>query len=175
MTPRLAALALAAAATACASLAPPPALAPLEAVPAAFEVAGRLSVRQGSSGEIAKMRWTHRPGSDLWIVSSPLGTEVARIDSGPEGATLTRAGEAPERAGSFAELSARLFGAEIEPGALGAWLHGAREAGAIATGWSVAIEETERAGTVEIARRITATRGDIVVKLVVDSYRALGE
>jgi len=41
-------------------------------------------------------------------------------------------------------------------------------------GWNVALEETQRAGTVDIARRITASRGDVSVRLVVDEYRALG-
>jgi len=37
------------------------------------------------------------------------------------------------------------------------------------------VEETQRAGAVDIARRITASRGDVSVRLVVDEYRALGE
>ena len=41
--------------------------------------------------------------------------------------------------------------------------------------WSVTIEETQRAGEVDLARRIIATRGDVVVRLVVDEYRALPE
>ncbi|MDQ3028068.1 MAG: outer membrane lipoprotein LolB, partial [Pseudomonadota bacterium] len=63
----------------------------LAGVPAAFEVTGRLSLRQGDRSDIAKLRWTHRPGRDLWVISSPLGNEVARIESGAQGATLTQA------------------------------------------------------------------------------------
>jgi hypothetical protein len=39
--------------------------------------------------------------------------------------------------------------------------------------WKVTIDETQSAGSVELARRVTATRGDIVLQLVVDEYRAL--
>jgi outer membrane lipoprotein LolB len=141
-------------------------------VPAAFEMSGRLSVRQGDRGDIARLRWTHRPGADAWIVSSPVGNEVARIESDAQGAVLTRAGEAPERSASFEALTLRLFGAALGPLSLSAWLHG-RAAPDAGSGWQVAIEETQRAGAIEMARRITASREDIVVKLVVDAYRVL--
>jgi len=39
----------------------------------------------------------------------------------------------------------------------------------------ITIDETRRAGDVDLARRITASRGDIVVKLVVDEYKAISE
>jgi hypothetical protein len=39
----------------------------------------------------------------------------------------------------------------------------------------VTVEEKQQAGAVEMARRISASRGDIVVRLVVDEYRALPE
>lgn len=150
---------------------PPPELA---AVPRAFEMAGRISVRVAERNDIARLRWTHRPASDAWVVSSPVGNEVARIESDAAGAVLRRAGAAEERAPSFAALSERLFGAALDPAALAAWLHGAPPAAGGAH-WRVTIDETQRAGSVELARRMTATRGDIVVKLVVDSYQPLAE
>ena len=147
----------------------PPALAK---APEAFEVQGRISVRTPEGGDIARLRWTHRPAADEWIVSSPVGSQVGRIESGPWGARLTRSDGPPDEAASFAELAKRLFGAPLDPAALAAWLHGAIPA-ADAGDWRVTIEETQRAGEVDLARRITATRGEIVVKLVVEQYRAL--
>jgi hypothetical protein len=41
--------------------------------------------------------------------------------------------------------------------------------------WKVTIDEKQAAGAIDIARRVTATRGDVVVKLVIDEYRALEE
>jgi len=38
----------------------------------------------------------------------------------------------------------------------------------------VTIDETQPAGKVTLARRVTAQRGDIVVRLVIDDYQALG-
>jgi len=148
---------------------PPPELA---AAPRAFEMSGRISVRVADRNDIAKLRWTHRPESDAWVVSSPLGNEVARIDADKAGAVLRRAGAADERSTSFAELTGRLFGAALDPVALAGWLHGAKPDAAHA-GWNVTIDESQRAGAVDLARRITATRGDTIVKLVVDGYRPL--
>src|SRR5688572_27897999 len=75
---------------ACALAPPKTALPELAGVPAAFEMTGRLALRHGDRSEIARLRWTHRPGSDLWVIASPLGNEVARIESGSAGATLDR-------------------------------------------------------------------------------------
>ena len=39
--------------------------------------------------------------------------------------------------------------------------------------WKLTIDESQRAGRVDLAKRSTAIRGDVVVKLVVDEYPAL--
>ena len=169
---RGAALALAALCAACAVTPVPQASLPqLSAVPASFEMSGRLALRQGDRSEIARLRWEHTPASDRWVFASPLGNEVARIESGPRGATLKRAGGEDEEAPTFAALTERLLGISLEPAALARWLHGAVPADS--GGWTVAIEETQRAGEIQMARRLSATRGDVVVRLVVDEYRSL--
>lgn len=174
MVRRLAAFLLAFLGASCAMVPAPQPIAPLAAVPAAFEVSGRLAVRQGDRSEIARLRWTRSAGADLWVIASPLGNEVARIESGARGATLERAGAAPEVAESFQSLTERLLGVALDPRVIAAWLHGEKPAQAPGD-WQVTIDETQRAGAVELARRITAIRGDVVVRLVVDDYRALGE
>jgi outer membrane biogenesis lipoprotein LolB len=131
-------------------------------------------VRQGDRSDIAKLRWTHARGSDLWVISSPLGNEVARLESGANGATLTRAGAAPEAAQSFQAITEKLLGIALDPRVIAGWLHGNAPA-ATPGDWSVSIDETQRAGSVDLAKRITATRGDTVVRLVVDEYRPLEE
>jgi len=133
---------------------------------------GRISVRVGDRSDIAKLRWTHRPTSDAWAIASPIGNEIASIRSDASGAVLRRAGASDERAPTFAALTDRLLGAPLEPQALAAWLHGTKP-GPNAADWKVTIDETQQAGSVQLARRITATRADTVVKLVVDSYRPL--
>lgn len=170
---RLAALALAALCAACA-VAPVPetSLPQLSSVPASFEMSGRLALRHGDRSEIARLRWTHTPRSDRWVIASPLGNEVARIETDAEGATLKRAGAADERAPSFGALSERILGVALDPASLASWLHGAPPAAA-AGEWVVSIEETQRAGSIDMARRLSARRGDVTMRLVVDEYRSL--
>jgi outer membrane biogenesis lipoprotein LolB len=148
-------------------------LAPMAAVPLSFEMSGRIAVRSGQQNEIARLRWAHSPASDRWVIASPLGNEVARIDSDAEGATLQQAGGAPQRAPSFAALTQRLLGVALDPRELAGWLHGV--APELAGGWTVTLDERQAAGQVEIARRMSASRGDVTVRLVVDDYRALAE
>lgn len=170
-TARLLAAAVLALLLAACAMAPPRAIAPLASVPGAFEMSGRLAVRQGDRSEIARLRWTRRAANDVWVIASPLGNEVARIESTAAGASLSQGGE-PLTAPSFAALTERLLGVALEPAALAAWLHG-DTSGALPGGWNVTIEETQPAGAVALARRISATRGDVVVRLVVDDYRAV--
>jgi outer membrane biogenesis lipoprotein LolB len=157
---------------ACAT-APRQALPELASVPSSFEMTGRISIRQGDRSDIAKLRWTRTPGSDVWVISSPLGNDVARIESTPQGATLYQGGgtvEAPD----FPALTERILGVGLDPDLLAAWLHGNAPVGARAD-WKFSIDETQKAGSVDLARRITATRGDTVVRLVVDGYQALAQ
>jgi outer membrane biogenesis lipoprotein LolB len=146
----------------------------LQAVPAGFEMSGRLAVRQGGRSEIARLRWTRTRSSDLWSIASPLGNEVARIESTARGARLVQAGGATEEAPNFETLTQRLLGVGLDPALLAGWLHGVPPAGAPAD-WKFSMDETQQAGQVTLAKRLTASRGDVVVKLVVDSYRALGD
>jgi outer membrane biogenesis lipoprotein LolB len=158
---------------ACASVPPIAPLPQLAAVPADFEVSGRLAVRQGDRSDIAKLRWTRKGQHDLWVIASPLGNEVARLESDAGGATLHRAGAPSESARTFQALTERLLGVPLDPGEMAGWIHGASPTGS--GGWKVSIDETQRAGNVDLAKRITATRGDVVVRLIVDEYSALGE
>ena len=174
MIGRIAGFLAAALVAACATAPPPQPFPQLSAVPADFEMTGRLAVRQGDRSDIATLRWTRKARADTWVIASPLGNEVARIDAGPRGATLAQAGAAPEAAASFEELTQRLLGVPLDPNVIAGWLHASVPAQA-AGDWQVTIDETQRAGDIDLARRITARRGDVMVKLVVDSYRALGE
>ncbi|HEX4944100.1 MAG TPA: outer membrane lipoprotein LolB [Usitatibacteraceae bacterium] len=148
---------------------------PLDGLPAAFEMGGRLSVAQSGQGEILRIRWSHALSDDTWVLATPVGTEVARIerDHAAEGLTVLRPGAEPMSAASFAELTQSLLGAALDERLLVAWLHGRPLAGP--EGWAVTIDESQRIGEADVARRITATRGDTVVKLVVDQYRAQPE
>ena len=136
-------------------------------------MSARISIRQGDRNDIARLRWVRQRGTDEWVFASPLGNEVARIESDAHGAKLMRAGGGSEEAPSFEELTRRVLGIPLDPAELTAWLHGRPAAGGAPAEWKVTIDETRPAGAIDLARRVTAQRGDIVVKLVVDEYRVL--
>lgn len=158
---------------ACAAVPPPAPLPELSGIPKAFEMKARISIRQADRSDIARLRWVRRVGSDEWVFSSPIGNEVARIESSAGGARLTRAGAGNEEAASFEALTERVLGIALDPGQLSAWLHGRAGPSGLPTEWKVSIDEKQPAGAIELARRVTAIRGDIVVKLFVDEYRPL--
>ena len=167
----LAAAILAAALCGCAAHAPPPAMpGPAAADATSFDLSGRLSVRQGDKLDIAKLRWMHRARTDLWVISSPLGNELARIESEGGMVVLKRGGEAPVTSPSFAALSESMLGVALDPEDLARWLLGAMPPST--AGWQVDVEERAADGTV---RRLTAIHSDTVVKLVVDSYLKVTE
>ena len=169
-----AACAIACLVAACAT-APPQPLPQLAKAPHSFEVDGRIAVRDGQRSDIAKLRWTRRPGGrDEWILSSPLGNEIARVESGPEGAVLFTSDSDSGWTTSFAAVTEKYLGVALDPDVLAGWIHGGSTDDAPG-GWKVTLDQKERAGSVDIARRITASRGDVVVKLVVDDYRPLAE
>jgi outer membrane biogenesis lipoprotein LolB len=158
---------------ACAALPPPEAPLPqLAGVPKSFEMNGRLAVREGDRSDIAALRWTRRGGSDTWIIASPLGNEVARIESTPEGATLVQGGNDEQHAPSFQALTRKVLGVALDPDWLAEGLHG-HEPANLPPGWTFSVDETQPAGAVRLAKRITVRKGDTVVRLVVDGYRAL--
>jgi len=156
---------------ACASV-PAPEVA-LAGLPAAFEMRGRIAVRHRAQGEMATLRWQRTSASDTWVLATPLGTELARIERDAEGLTVYRPGSAPLAVASFAELTENLLGGARDDRLLVAWLHGRPAAGS--AGWAVHIDESQFLAGREVARRLTATRDDTVVKLVVDAYQGGSE
>jgi outer membrane biogenesis lipoprotein LolB len=168
---RLASLAAVLLVAACAGA--PPAPIALDGLPESFEMAGRLSVAKEGQGDIFRLRWRHGPQSDAWVLATPLGTDVARIERAAGGLVLHRPGVTPMEASSLAELTQHVLGAALDERLLVAWLHGRPVAGP--AGWAVTIDESQRFGASEVARRVTAAQGEVIVKLVVDSYRVQPE
>jgi tetratricopeptide (TPR) repeat protein len=139
--------------------------------PAQFEMSGRLAVRQGDRSEIARLRWTHAPAADSGSSPQPLGNEVARIESSAGGATLTQAGGERPRVGELLRRSPRGCSAwrsipRRSPG--GCTAPRSRRPG----GWNVTLDEKAARGQPSRSRGgLSAIRGDVVVRLVVDEYR----
>lgn len=151
---------------ACAAIVPPPI--PLDGLPSAFRMAGRLSVAHESQGEIFRLRWDRSAGSDAWTILTPVGNEVARIERSADGVRVFRPGASPLAASSLSEVTRALLGVELDERLLVAWLHGRALGGP--AGWQVQTEPaSDRPG---VSRRVVATNGATTLRLVVDDYEA---
>ena len=152
---------------ACASLAPPPI--PLDGIPLAFQMAGRLSIARGGGGEILRLSWDRRPTADTWTLLSPVGSEFARIERDKRGVQVLRPGETTISAPSLSDITSALLGVAIDESLLLAWLHGRPAAGP--GGWEVAIEPA--ADGSGVARRVTAASGETTLRLIIDRYEVV--
>jgi outer membrane lipoprotein LolB len=145
---RAAAVALAFALAACASLQPP------ESVPATaaesdepFVIGGRMSARRGDSGVAGTFTWTHDARRAAIDLATPLGQTIAQLDGGAQGVSVRLQDGRTETAATWRELTERAFGVVIPVDGLAAWVRGVPRAGAHAT------IERDAAGRVSLLRQ----------------------
>jgi len=123
---RAAACVLATAAlTACASIAPPEALAPEAGERTThFDVAGRLSAKRGADGVAAHFVWVHAPGRDRVDVATPFGQTLARLIGDDAGVRVERPGQPAESFADWNAVTQAVFGVAIPVDGLVAWIVG---------------------------------------------------
>ena len=90
----------------------------------AFEVSGRLSARRGSEGAAASFRWTHRPERDELLLSTPLGSTLARLEGGAGDVRLELPDGRVSRATDWEALTANVLGAPLPVRGLAWWVQG---------------------------------------------------
>ena len=139
MTPRAAsgraaAVALAFALAACASLQPP------ESVPATaaasdepFVIAGRMSARRGDAGVAGAFTWTHDAHRDAIDLATPLGQTLARLDGEPGNVSVQLSDGRVENAATWNELTRHALGVTIPVEGLAFWIRGRGAPGSQAT------------------------------------------
>jgi outer membrane lipoprotein LolB len=150
-------------------------------VAANFELRGRISVRINDRIESGQIRWSRSHGEDVMGLFSPLGTQVALVTQTEGGPARMRRGADVVEAATVDELAAELLGVEVGVDRIAGWVQGvglrdgveseAQVAGGVS--WRVTAEQYQPASPYRFARRITAIRGDVIVKLVIDEWRPL--
>ncbi len=146
-----------------------------------FEMRGRISVRAGDRIDSGQLRWTRTALAEEMGLFSPFGNQVAQVSQAGTGPARMRRGEEIVEAASLNELAVQLLGVPVETERIAGWVQGAglRDGGEVevfvGTGepWRVLAEEYRPAPPFRYAHRVTATRGDVVVKLVIDEWKAL--
>ena len=146
-----------------------------------FSLKGRISVRVSDKIDSGQIRWSRTAEEERIGLYSPLGTQVAELISDRRARVVTlRQGNETRLATSVAELTQSLFGVPLDLDRMSEWAqgYGLRDNAAtdqtFANGdvWRVTAERYQASGDYRFASRVTATSGDMVVKLVVDEWTA---
>lgn len=187
-SPSCAALVAGALLAACATLAPP-SRAPVTAV--SFDLIGRVAVSYGGRAFSSSVRWHHLPRRDeIWLLT-PAGQTVAHIVSDGEEATLTGADRSQYSAADVESLTRDALGWELPLTYLGWWVRGeaapggternverdrhARLVGFTQDGWNITLVPHPELDDGRLPRRLQLANGTHVIRLVIDSWRAVGE
>ena len=147
-----------------------------------FSLNGRISVRVGDKLDSGQIQWRRTLDGERIGLYSPLGSQVAEllIDKRANIVTL-RQGTETSTAASISELTQSMLGAPIDLDLLNAWVQGVGLIENQATDvtlangdkWRVTAERFNVAGAggnYRFASRVTATRGDVMVRLVIDEW-----
>ena len=90
----------------------------------AFELAGRIAVRQQDKGFTSALRWKQAAGRDeLWL-TTPLGQTVGYLEADANGATLTASDQRQYRASSIESLTRSAFGWRFPVDGVRYWIFG---------------------------------------------------
>ncbi|MDR1853604.1 MAG: lipoprotein insertase outer membrane protein LolB [Azoarcus sp.] len=153
-----------------------------------FLLVGRLSASDGEQSAAGRLEWRRAAASDRFTLLSPFGQIVARLDAGPDGATLTFANGERLFAEQAADLLPRLFPGvaanALPPERLAAWTQAApppeaevRERDAqgrpqrvIDRGWIVEYLDYRDDSPAAMPRRLDISRGDTRLRLVIDQW-----
>lgn len=172
--------------TGCAALAPtaPPTSGAILAVGtghAHFALSGRLSVRDGQRIEIAGIRWERTAVAESLVLSTPLGSTVASLHKAVNGPALLKASDREATAADMESLVQDALGTAVPLRALGWWIQGLNADVVAGTrsdsgrtfnyaGWDINIEEFPLNDRVPVARRLTARKGEVTLRLVIDDW-----
>lgn len=144
-----------------------------------FLLSGRISVRVNDKIDSGQIRWHRSPQEERIGLYTPLGSQVAELVSDKDTRMVTlRQGSETVTAASVAELTQSLLGAPLDLDRMAAWVQGIglRENeitdATLANGdsWRVTAERYQSSGNYRFASRVIATKGEIVVRLVIDEW-----
>ncbi len=145
-----------------------------------FSMQGRISVRVGDKIESGQIRWTRLPDEERVALFTPFGNQVAEMVKADDRAVTLRRGQELVSANSVDELTTGIFGVPLDMDAIAAWTQGVNlvegepSLRRVGNGdeWQVVVERLQVRGAHRFASRLSAVRGDTVVRLVIDEWQA---
>ena len=148
-----------------------------------WRLLGRLSVRSAYESSLTKLEWRHEPLLDDLTLSTSIGGVVAKLGYSVDGIFLVTS-EAQIRRVSEQELQS-LLGYSPPLAHLKYWVRGLadpniavtmnerQEMGVLAfqqDGWSVRLERFNKVGEMLLPNKISLSRKNLKIKLVVDEW-----
>jgi len=156
-------------------------------VRAAFDIAGRLSLKRGDQALTANFQWQHKAVADTIDLASPTGQTVARLHGAPGSAILQTADGRVETATDWNALTTRALDWSLPVGGLAYWIQGVprpdaqfsveagtgTEPGVLRQdGWTIVyLAFAPDENHVPRPARMTLSYPDVEVRLVVDTWR----
>lgn len=152
-----------------------------------FSMTGRLSVRAGERLDSVKLVWLKDQRLQRLQFFTPFGSQVAEVLQADGDVATLRQGKEVVTAESLATLTESFLGVALDTAEIGQWIQGA---GLVdgehrdlllrdGNSWRVTAERFQVATApnrpreiFRYAARLTAVKGDITIRLVVDEWQA---
>ena len=151
-----------------------------------FTLSGRVALSAPGTGFNASLRWRQQGGTSLVSLDGPLGVGGAEVELRGDQLDL-RTSRGEHLAGEAARVALeQRVGFPLPLEALRYWVRGVPQPGApvdetldvdhqrlaqlVQEGWSIAYESWAEGSGGGLPRRLTATRGDTRVRLVIDRW-----
>jgi len=112
-----------------------------------FELAGRLAVRYREEASTGNVAWRHSVGGDEVLITTPVGSAVARIVREGDKVVLTTTDGTEHRAADVETLTERILGFRLPLAGLADWVRGRAQTGVPAE------EERDGAGRMQSLRQ----------------------
>ncbi len=151
-----------------------------------WSASGRMAVAAGNDGGSGSFDWTQDDTTSRLDLRGPLGAGAVRLLVTPDMLSLADgSGRVLDAGVARADLQARL-GADLPWGHLRYWLLGVPAPDVEATvldqdtapwriieqaGWRLAYDSFDVVGGMSLPRRLTAERGAVRVRVIIDSWR----
>ena len=169
---------------------PPASIAPAEntSIATRFTLTGRLSIRSGERLDSVKLVWLKDQREERLQFFTPFGSQVAEVSQVDGGTAILRQGREVITAESLGTLTESFLGVALDTDEIGKWVQGVgldegesrdlrlRDGST----WRVTAERMQTATALNrpgdifrYAARLTAVKGDITIRLVVDEWQAL--
>jgi outer membrane lipoprotein LolB len=151
-----------------------------------FALTGRLAANHGNEGFTAGLRWQQRDDAAQLQLSGPLGFGAAHIELQAGMLSVTTSKGVQLRGAAAAAQIAATLGFEPPLASLRYWVLGASDPAVPAEqwldarqrlawlqqeGWRIDYDEYSQVQQLWLPRRLTVTRGDLHLKLVVNTWQ----